>query len=756
MNANSILIIRLFSILVTGHLVGIPLRADVLPGTKELNLSGDIADRLIDTADKFLLAQLANASIQRSRYWNRNVESFEQYELSIKPNREFLRRALGVTDARVDFRAPWILATIDQDAVVGESARFQIVDIRWPSFGQVTGRGLALIPKDQDPVADVIALGHCDHTPEQLCGLSPGVTPSLDVACRLAESGCRVFIPVLINREPKHNGITNREWLHRSAYEMGRTLTGYEINKVLSLVDAFQNADERPIGIIGIGDGGLVAWYAAAIDNRIDAACVSGACGDLENLWQQPLDRMVFSVANQFGDAELATLVAPRKLIVEFGTAPTVSKPDGMGGAPYRISNPDHQAIDTFAANARELLRDLDSEWLSVVQSKQPFSGETMTQFLLALSSNASLSKSSKMPVKKASIDPIRRHEQQFDEMDRHTQDLLRKSHWERQRTFWNKLDFSSLAAYQNSIEPFRHAFRHDVIGHFEIEKVSPNARTRLIKSTEKWKQYEVVLDVFDGLFAYGILTVPTDIEPSERRPVVVCQHGLEGRPQSVIGEQDFHYYKAFATQLAERGFVTFAPQNIYIFRDRFRTLQRKANMIGKTLFSIMVPQHQQIVDWLQTQPFVDPDRIAFYGLSYGGKTAMRVPPLVQDYCLSICSADFNEWVDKNASTLNPRSYVNSGEYEIFEWNLGHTFNYAEMAALIAPRPFMVERGHHDGVADDWTVAWEYARVRFLYAARLKIASNTEIEWFDGPHSIHGKQTFEFLHRHLKWPKQKD
>ena len=91
-------------------------------------------------------------------------------------------------------------------------------------------------------------------------------------------------------------------------------------------------------------------------------------------------------------------------------------------------------------------------------------------------------------------------------------------------------------------------------------------------------------------------------------------------------------------------------------------------------------------------------------------------------------------------------------EYEIFEFDLGSTFNYAEMAALIAPRPFMVERGHDDGVADDWTVAYEYAKVRNLYAAKLKRPDLTEIEWFDGPHKINGQKTFEFLHRHLKWP----
>ena len=204
--------------------------------------------------------------------------------------------------------------------------------------------------------------------------------------------------------------------------------------------------------------------------------------------------------------------------------------------------------------------------------------------------------------------------------------------------------------------------------------------------------------------------------------------------------------------QLVKRGFITFAPQNIYIFQDRFRTLQRKLNPLKKTLFSIMVPQHRQITDWLASLPQVDPERIAFYGLSYGGKSAMRIPPLVERYCLSICSADFNEWVDKNASTRNPHSYVWTGEYEIFEFDLGSTFNYAEMAALICPRPFMVERGHYDGVASDETVGHEFAKVRFLYAGQLKIPERCEIEWFDGPHTINGKGTFRFLEKHLKFP----
>jgi hypothetical protein len=68
----------------------------------------------------------------------------------------------------------------------------------------------------------------------------------------------------------------------------------------------------------------------------------------------------------------------------------------------------------------------------------------------------------------------------------------------------------------------------------------------------------------------------------------------------------------------------------------------------------------------------------------------------------------------------------------------------------------MVERGHFDGVGWDEWVAYEFAKVRHLYAARLGIPDRCEIEWFPGPHSINSKATFDFLHKHLNWPKRDD
>jgi len=344
------------------------------------------------------------------------------------------------------------------------------------------------------------------------------------------------------------------------------------------------------------------------------------------------------------------------------------------------------------------------------------------------------------------------RQARQVHEIDRHSQRLLIESPYVRQAYFKN-LDTSSAEAFARTIEPYRTAFRDDVVGRFDDPVLPPNARSRKVYDEDKYTGYEVMLDVFPDVVAYGILLLPKGIKEGDRRPVVVCQHGLEGTPTDVADPKvNNKSYNQYAIRLAERGFVTFAPQNLYIGHDRFRTLQRKANPLKKTLFSIIVPQHQQITDWLRAQPFVDPARIAFYGLSYGGKSAMRIPPLVSNYCLSICSADFNEWVWKNASSRSPYSYVWTMEYEIFEWDLGSTFNYAEMAALIAPRPFMVERGHFDGVAPDEAVGYEFAKVRFLYEARLGLGDRCELGWFVGPHTIHGVETFKFLHRHLNWP----
>ncbi len=332
------------------------------------------------------------------------------------------------------------------------------------------------------------------------------------------------------------------------------------------------------------------------------------------------------------------------------------------------------------------------------------------------------------------------------------TQWLMRESEFTR-REFWKKADAKNAQTFAESAKAYRNYFLNEIVGPIPQASLAPNPRTRKISETDKFTGYEVVLDVHPDVFAYGFLLVPKGIKPGEKRPVVVCQHGLEGRPTDVadINKTNAHYHQ-FACRLAEQGFVTFAPQNPYIGENRFRQVLRKAQPLKLTLWSFIMRQHETILDWLATQDFVDPSRMAFYGLSYGGKTAVRIPPLLDRYCLSICSADYNEWIWKNVSARSSYCYLYWGEYDMAEFNLGNTFNYSELSWLMIPRPFMVERGHDDNVAPDEWVAYEYAKTRRQYV-KLGLGDRTEIEFFDGPHSIHGVGTFEFLHKHLNWPK---
>ena len=728
-----------------------------LPFASEpLTWEGDIASKMIDSIDQFLLNQIDHSDTTRSTHWNRDTSSTEAYEKSIDKNRTSLINKLGINHSRATSKQFNIVSAIGQSTAIAQNEYVQVFEVTWPVIDQIKGKGLMLIPKSGKPKASVIVIPDCEQSPEQLLGLTEEGEASPFIF-RLVDAGCSVLIPQLIDRKMievrRNRNITRRELAHRVSFELGRTLTGYEIQKTQAAIDIFSNQNgNSPIGIFGYGEGGSLALYTAAIDNRVSATVVSGYFNSRKRIWNEPLDRIVFGLLSEFSDADLASMVASRTLIIEAADAPQVTLPS-QGGAPAEIRTPKLSVVRAEVDKANQLLGPLaEKHPVQLIEQPKSFGDSTTTSaFASALLVKLSTATTPSKLTSLRSTDPAARVDAMYVEIDRHNQALLVESPYTRSE-FMKNLKFDSPEAYQQSSAVYRDHFRTQTIGDFEKPLLPANPRMRLFLESEKWTMYEVVLDVFDEVFAYGLLTIPKDMTPNEKRPVVVCQHGLEGRPQSVIGEEKFSAYKAFAVQLAERGFITFAPQNPYIFTDRFRTLQRKANPLGKTLFSIIVPQHQQITNWLGELPIVDADRIAFYGLSYGGKTAMRVPALVDNYCLSICSADFNDWVWKNASSRSRYSYLFTGEYEIFEWNLGSTFNYSEMAALIAPRPFMVDRGHFDGVAPDERVALEYAKVRHIYAAKLGLADKTEIEFFVGPHSINGKKTYDFLHKHLNWP----
>ena len=744
-----------------------------LPDTAPLTWQGDLSQRMMDGLHGHIEKEIAQSVEKRARHWKRDDRSFAAYEKSILPNRERFRRAIGVVEQCVPMRMVRF-GDDDNPALVAETTRYRIYQVRWPVLDGVHGEGLLLEPKGAS-VAQVIALPDADQTPEQLVGLAPGVAKEAQFARRLAENGFRVVVPMLIDRSDRWSGNAevawtnqpHREWIYRQAYHMGRHIIGYEVQKTLALVDWFKEraGPKAKVAVAGYGEGGLLAFYAAACDDRIDACLVSGYFDSRQRTWEEPLYRNVWGLLREFGDAEIATLIAPRGLIVEHSEAPAVQGPPRVqqgrrgGAAAGRIVTP------TFASVQAEFRR-IDTLLKPGFQPRHlvtgtegrttgPGSRPALQQLAQLLGVESALDRSNELPTdRRKHFDPAERQRRQVRELERHVQRLVRGADRTRERFFAiNPTPGQrALDRFVQQTLRYREHLWTEVLGKLDDPFLPPNPRSRKIYDREKWAGYEVVLDVYPDVFAWGILLVPKDIKPGEKRPVVVCQHGRNGLPKDVI-EGDKPSYHDFAARLAERGFITFAPHNPYRGEERYRFLSRKANNVKASLFSFILAQHTQILNWLEKLPQVDPKRIAFYGLSYGGETAVRVPPLLERYCLSICSADFNDWARKVASTDSKYSFMFTIEWEMPYFDMGSPFNYAELAALMVPRPFMVERGHDDPVAPDEWVAGEYAKVRRLYG-HLGLGERIAIDFFNGGHTINGRGTFDFLHQHLNWPKR--
>lgn len=737
-------------------------RVRTLPGTGTLAGPGDYGRLMLRGLSDLLDKELAAADEERQALL-RKPGTAEEVKAAMAERRQQLARSAGVVDARIPGASLEPVGDVDGSALLASTATHDILAVRWPVLSGVDGEGLLLRPR-AEPVATAIAIPDADCPPEMLAGILPRLPPAARFAWRLVELGCQVLVPALVDRDCRWSGnpdirLTNqphREFVYRMAYQMGRHIIGYEVQKVLALVDLLQGRSHpRPLLVFGYGEGGLLALYSAALDERIDAVGVSGYFANRYGVWQEPIYRNVWRLLRGCSDAELGACIAPRPLLIEASAGPGVDGPppatrQRSGAAPGVLCpvapSQVRAEVELLMPTYGSLAAPANLRFIVPEPDEGPGCPAALTWLLQVCGAViAQVAAPPPPPTRRPEL-PAQRQQRQVAQLVAYTQQLWHGSA-KRRREFWQHADSSSVTAWQQTTAHYRRVFQEEIIGPAPPVAPPGEAQSRLLETTSTYELYEVVLDVWPGVPAFAYLLVPDKATAATPHPVVVCQHGLGGSPRALLQSQG---YRSLARALASHGYVALAPLNPYIgpAGDSFRVLQRKANPLGCSLFSFVTAIHRQWLAWLASQPYADTTRVALYGLSYGGKTALRVPALLEGYTMSICSGDFNEWVMKTVSVDFPTSYMFAGEYEMPEFNLANTFNHAEMACLIAPRPFMVERGHDDPCSEDEWVAGEYAKVRRLYG-KLGLGQNTDIEFFCGGHEINLQGTLRFLDRHL-------
>lgn len=685
-----------------------------LRGTQLLTLPGDIFERQHRQIQDYFLREIAATPARRDQLWR-------AYPAGAAERRQRLAAMLG----SVEPQAKPVLVTL-----LSASTSLRIEELDVPVEDDHHAHALLVAPSggaERKPV--VIALAPDELTPEAFAGIEAGAAPARWLLELLARD-VTVCLPITVTRTQDHpmcqstGGKDRRHILHRLGFITGRTVTGLEVDEVRALVRFLVNrpeVDSSRIAVLGRGQGGMTAFYAAALEERLRAAAVSGYFAARESCWREPVDRMLYGQLLEFGDAEVAALIAPRRLLVDSSDTGELER-----ARRYFARRQASQQLQQVTGEFEHLAIAL----AEALGAPAPSAGYNFPDRLL-----------------RAEIDERRnRHYNQLLDALRariRASEPIRRRRWSLAAT---PAESRAAKAQELAAELRR------LVGELPGEAIPLNPRTRLLKITDRYLAFDVLLDVTTGVEAYGQLLVPRSAA-GRRLPAVVTQHGLGGKPKDLTleGDNPDKVYHGVAARLAEAGYVVFAPYvTVPIPQAQLiNPLVRQAAALGRMRTSIEVAKLGRIVDFLQSLDFVDRERLGYYGLSYGGYSAIWMGPLEPRLKATVISGHFNDWRRKITGEVERTSYLQHPDEDFYNWNVLPRFSHVELIASFYPRAVMVEFAQHDATTFPSWHERAWSEVAAL-AAAWQVKDRFVRDRFEGVHEIHGLGAFAFLDRWLR------
>ena len=211
------------------------------------------------------------------------------------------------------------------------------------------------------------------------------------------------------------------------------------------------------------------------------------------------------------------------------------------------------------------------------------------------------------------------------------------------------------------------------------------------------------------------------------------------------------HNYN-YAEQMARRGFLTISPDlrcfgersdgsDPYPGRDRCNVHFVRGAVMGIYTLTLNIWDMMRSIDYLQSRPEVDPERIGMMGLSQGGTMTTYTAAIEPRIKAADIIGYLNPWAEFGIANAN---FCGSQIVpEVYRYLDTH-----DIAGLIAPRPLLVEMGVHDTTFPIEDMLSGFEGVKRIYAA----AEASEHLWADihpGEHAFAANKAFEFFHRYL-------
>lgn len=245
------------------------------------------------------------------------------------------------------------------------------------------------------------------------------------------------------------------------------------------------------------------------------------------------------------------------------------------------------------------------------------------------------------------------------------------------------------------------------------------------------------------GVRVPGYLLIPEGL--TGPAPAMLCPPGHGKGMNQVVFEDGL--YGHYACEMARRGFVVLVPEHIS-FGER-KPIQfgehgyytGVAQLMGFTMYGVYIRELMRALDILTNLEEVDADRIGCYGLSLGGVTTLLLSALD----LRIRAVGISGFLTSFKSTFMDVAHCVCGNVQ----DLALHFEHVDIAALIAPRPLVVESGRADtGFPVDAAVSTvkELSDYYALYDQTDRLVHDI----FDGSHQISGRIAYDWFDTWLK------
>lgn len=266
----------------------------------------------------------------------------------------------------------------------------------------------------------------------------------------------------------------------------------------------------------------------------------------------------------------------------------------------------------------------------------------------------------------------------------------------------------------------------------------------------QKW-----ALHTEPGFWLPFYLLLPKNID--DPRPAVLSIHGHgpgKSRNVGIVGSEAEAQMIArdredFGLQAVQQGYIAFCPDMRGFgecvdddHRDEPWSCRYSASrsiMLGRTLLGERIWDISRALDFLTARPDVDPERIACVGHSGGATAAQFASAIEPRIKVSVINAYLCMW----DQSIYGVGHCNCN----YVPNLARFAECGDIAALIAPRPLLVNNGSQDDIFPIGGARLAYETVRAAYHAYRSL-NKTELYVGRDGHRFYPERTWPFL---AKW-----